>query len=82
MHLGLALFIFFCSSVFFAVHVHNVVQSYICIKATDIGSYGFYSCVDLWLIIDVLTGNKHVLSILAGLVLINPMHFCLGDALF
>lgn len=29
MQLGLALFVFFCSSVFFAVHVHNVVPSYI-----------------------------------------------------
>lgn len=82
MGLGLALFIIFCSSVFFAVHVHSVVQSFSCIKSTDVNPSAFYSCDNLWLIIDLLAGNKHILCYLAELVLINPMHFCLRHALF
>lgn len=82
MGLGLALFIIFCSSVFFAVRVHSVVQSFSCIKPTDVNPYAFHSCDHLWLIVDMLAGNKHVLCFLAELVLINPMHFCLGHALF
>lgn len=81
MGLGLALFVFFYSSVFFAVRVHSVVQNFSCMKLTDVNPYVFYSCDNLWLIIDILAGNKHVVCFLAGLMLINPVHFCLRHML-
>ena len=63
MGLSLALFLFFCNSRLFALHIHRLVQSFSCVNLTDVNPYFFYySCYDLWFIIGLLAGNEHILS--------------------